>query len=250
VNDLAANVLVFCKPQRQEVIEARVAISKGKRIVVDICDDWLKEYPWYMEMIRMADAVTCPTHEMANRIYARGTEPTIIPDPYEFEQAEPHCAGNRLLWFGHGTNIADLKAALPLLLSYPLRVVSNIPGTIPWSVPTLLDEMAHADIAVFPRYALYKSSNRAIEAIRRGCFVVAEPHPSLEGIPGIWVGNLKGGIEWASRNQGEANRMTGEAQNFASKYHSPSRIGSAWKTICEAVSDCISVAGTSVGKAG
>jgi hypothetical protein len=66
-----------------------------------------------------------------------------------------------------------------------LRVVSNFEGAIPWSKETMLEEFARADIVVIPTTASYKSANRAIEAIRQGCFVVAEPHPALEGFPDL-----------------------------------------------------------------
>jgi hypothetical protein len=244
MNDLTADVLIFAKPQPEEVSEIR----RGS--VVDFCDDWFDEYPWYGKMLTFADAVTCPTMEMARRIKQRGYNATVIPDPYEFAESEPHCGGNNLLWFGHGTNIDDLWAARQQLKGYPLRVVSNVAGAIKWSIPTLLDEMSKADIVIIPKYADYKSSNRAVEAIRRGCFVVAEPHPSLNIIPGIWIGDLREGIEWASRNQQEANNRTGKAQSFASKSHSPSRISSAWRMICEEVSGCTLDAGTSIGMVG
>jgi hypothetical protein len=52
---------------------------------------------------------------------------------------------------------------------------------------------------VIPATAPYKSANRAIEAIRQGCFVVAEPHPALEGFP-IYIGNIKHAIRQRKPN--------------------------------------------------
>lgn len=247
MNDLTSDVLVFAKPQPEEVYEIGMTLCGTQRVIVDFCDDWFNEYPWYGKMLSMADAVTCPTPEMAKRIPAPAT---VIPDPYEFAEAEPHCVGDKLLWFGHGTNIGDLERARPQLKGYPLRVVSNIAGTIPWSIPTLLNELGKADIGIIPKYAAYKSSNRAVEAIRRGCFVVAEEHPSLTDIPGIWKGSLREGIEWAKRHQREANERTREAQSFISQFHNPKRISSAWRAICEGASGCISAADTVIGMGG
>jgi len=246
MNDLTADVLVFAKPQPEEVCEIGLA-THARRVVVDFCDDWFNEYPWYGKMLSMADAVTCPAPEMARRIPVPAT---VIPDPYEFTEAAPHCAGSKLLWFGHGTNLKDLDVARPLLEGFPLRVVSNVAGTTLWSIPTLLNEMKNADIVVIPKYAAYKSSNRAVESIRRGCFVVAEPHPSLEELPGIWIGNLREGIEWASQYPKEANNRTREAQSFISSRFSPRRISSAWRRICEAGSDSISGVGSGTGMDG
>jgi hypothetical protein len=244
MNDLTADVLVFAKPQPEEVKEIR----SGS--VVDICDDWLREYPWYADMCAAADAITCPTQEMARLLSMHGFSATVIPDPYEFAEADPHCGGNNLLWFGHGTNIEDYLRVRPQLEGFPRRAVSNVQGTIPWSIPTLLSEMARADIVIIPKYAEYKSSNRAVEAIRRGCFVVAEPHPSLSNIPGIWQGNLREGIEWASGHPQEANDRTRQAQIFVSRFRSASRISTAWKTTCEAVWDSTSAAGIGTGTDG
>jgi hypothetical protein len=244
INDLTADVLVFAKPQPEEVKEIR----SGS--VVDICDDWFDEYPWYTPMARAADAITCPTEKMAERLKQRGFNATVIPDPYEFAEAEPHYNGNNLLWFGHGMNIDDFLRAKSQIVGYPYRVVSNVPGTIQWSTPVLLNELEKADIVVIPKCAEYKSANRAVEAIRRGCFVVANSHPSLADIPGIWIGDLREGIEWASRNPQEASDWTRRAQNFVSCQYSPQRISTAWKKTCEAVWDSTSDAGIGTGMDG
>ena len=225
-NDLTADTLVFAKPQANELMVMARAKARGAWVVVDFCDD---HFDWmhYQEALRLADAVTCSTTEMAKRIKELGRDATVIPDPYEYPEMPPHCNGVNLLWYGHHVNRDSLQRILPDLKGYPLRVVSNFDGAIPWSKETMLEEFARADIVVIPTTASYKSANRAIEAIRQGCFVVAEPHPALEGFP-IYIGNIKEGIEWTK--QQNMNELILEAQNFVRERFTPQILIDKWKT--------------------
>jgi hypothetical protein len=91
----------------------------------------------------------------------------------------------------------------------------------------MLEEFARADIVVIPATAPYKSANRAIEAIRQGCFVVAEPHPALEGFP-IYIGNIKEGIEWTK--QQDMTALITKAQKFVMAEFTPQTLIDKWKT--------------------
>lgn len=224
-NDLAADTLIFAKPQANELMVMARAKARGAWVVVDFCDD---HFDWmhYQEALRLADAVTCSTNEMAKRIKELGRDATVIADPYEFPEMPPHYAGTNLLWFGHHVNRDSLQRILPDLKGYPLRVVSNFDGAIPWSKETMLEEFARADIVVIPTTASYKSANRAIEAIRQGCFVVAEPHPALKDFP-IYIGNIKEGIEWTK--QQNMNELISKAQKFVREEFSPQILIDKWK---------------------
>jgi len=226
LNDLTADTLVFSKPQAPELMDMARAKARGAWVVVDFCDD---HFDWmhYQEALRLADAVTCPTIEMAKRIKELGKDAIVIPDPYEYPEMPPHCNGVNLLWYGHHVNRDSLKRILPEIEGYPLRVVSNFDGAIPWSHETMLSEFAQADIVVIPATAPYKSANRAIEAIRQGCFVVAEPHPALKDFP-IYIGNIKEGIEWTT--QQNMNELISKAQKFVREEFSPATLIDKWKT--------------------
>jgi len=227
LNDLTADTLVFAKPQANELMDMARAKARGAWVVVDFCDDHF-DWPHYQEALRLADAVTCPTAEMAKRIKELGKDATVIPDPYDYPEMPPHYDGVNLLWYGHHVNRDSLKRILPEIEGYPLRVVSNFDGAIPWSNETMLEEFARADIVVIPATAPYKSANRAIEAIRQGCFVVAEPHPSLEGFP-IYIGNIKEGIEWTTKQN--MNELISKAQKFVREEFSPQTLIDKWKTV-------------------
>jgi len=224
-NDLTADTLIFAKPQANELMDMARAKARGAWVVVDFCDD---HFDWlhYQEALRLADAVTCSTTEMAKRIKELGRDAIVISDPYEYPEMPPHCNGVNLLWYGHHVNRESLQRILPDLEGYPLRVVSNFDGAIPWSKETMLEEFAQADIVVIPATAPYKSANRAIEAIRQGCYVVAEPHPALEGFP-IYIGNIKEGIEWTK--QQNMNKLISKAQKFVMEEFSPQILIDKWK---------------------
>lgn len=230
LNDLSANVLIFSKPAPHELAQAEAAKAKGQRVVADFCDDHF-DRPEYLALARIADAVCAPTFEMAKIVRAAcGKDVHVIPDPYEFQQLEPHCAGDKVLWFGNATNYQSLRRVLPKLAGYPLTVISDAPGCEPWSLERMHRAFAEADIVILPRTAEYKSANRAVEAIRQGCFVVAEPHPALDGFPGIWIGDIKEGIEWTKRNTREANLRLSHAQSYVGRLFAPLTLALAWKT--------------------
>src|SRR5262249_16369827 len=140
----------------------------------------------------------------------------------------PHCGGVRLLWFGHSSNKPSLDRIMPDIEEYPLRVVSNFKGAVPWSHDVMLREFRNADIVVIPSTEYYKSANRTVEAIRQGCFVIAEPHPALKDIPGIWIGDIKKGIEWSKRNSAEARERTSWAQKYVKENYSPRTLAAVW----------------------
>ena len=226
LNDFTADTLIFAKPQANELMHMARAKARGAWVVVDFCDD---HFDWvhYKEALRLADAVTCPTEAMAQIIKKHGRDAMVIADPYEYPEAKPHYNGVNLLWYGHGVNKKSLERIMPDLEGYPLRVVSNFGGTIPWSHETMLEEFARADIVIIPKTEEYKSPNRAIEAIRQGCFVVAEPQPSLKDFP-IWLGDIKEGIEWTkSQNM---NELISKAQKFVTEWYTPKILIDKWKT--------------------
>jgi len=225
LNDLTADTLIFAKPQANELMDMAKAKARGAWVIVDFCDD---HFDWvhYKEALRLADAVSCNTEVMAKIIKEHGRDATVIGDPYEYPEEKPHCNGLNLLWYGHAVNKHSLERILPDLEGYNLRVVSNFGGAIPWSHETMLEEFAKADIVLMPATAEYKSPNRAVEAIRQGCFVVSERDL---GIPEIYVGNIKEGIEWTQTQN--VNQRISTAQKFVTEEFSPKILIDKWKTL-------------------
>jgi len=237
INDAGADVLIFSKPLPGDELIAEEAKGHGKTVVVDFCDDHFST-PLYQAMVKMADAVVCSTLELA---YLCPRSAFIVRDTYEFPEAEPHCNGDNLLWFGHKVNLHTIKDT-----GLPARIVCNAEGCIPWSLETMDREFARADIVLMPATAKYKSPNRTLEAIRQGCFVVAEPHPAINDFP-IYIGDMKEGIEWAKNNQSAANKMIRKAQRFITEKYSPATQASAWKNVLASVSTSVQAGSSGMG---
>lgn len=252
LNDRTADVWVIAKPYEGAVRDIKVALGQGKIVLVDVCDDHCA-LPLYQDMIRLADAVTCSTTQLAARILQFGRTATVIDDPYEFDAQPPHCTANRLLYFGHPTNGEGLQRILPLSARYPFTIVTRASTILPcearvveWSCEALRHELDQADIVLIPATADYKSANRAVEAIQRGCYVVAEPHPSLAQIPGIWQGSIEEGVQWASTHPQDAQAQTLLAQTYISQRFDPRIVANAWSRViqgCPSTSDAAASGG-------
>lgn len=253
INEIDKNtkVAVFTKPFKEDLTLIAELKHRGIKIVADFCDwyfddryipgHWLS---YYKPIASMADRVTTPTKRMAQLMTEIGiTEPTVIFDPYEQDELPPHCNGNRLFWFGHCINGKSLERIRPEIKEYPLIIVSNtntlgypMPReTIPWTPEALTSGFAQSDIVIIPATADYKSSNRAVDALRQGCFVVAEPHPAWEDTPHIYVGNIKEGIEWTLNNLQEANQRILKSQEEIRKQKSPELQANAWRNLLKQV---------------
>jgi len=251
INNPKADVLIFAKPLDQDVKWVLNARKHGRKVIADFCDMHFHLH-FYSLILESANVVTCPTKWFAEQIRLQfGVIAEVIPDPYEYPEVVPHCAGDNLLWFGQGMNIGGLERIGNLIAGYPLRIVSNIEGAISWSKENMLDSFAKSDIVVMPETAPYKSANRTIEAIRQGCFVVAEPHPAINDFPGIWIGNIKKGIEWAKHNPQEANARTRMAQAWVREWYSPKTQADAWRTSIQKAQSCSTLeAGIATGTDG
>lgn len=238
INDPHADVNIFAKPIDQDVPHVLRAKSEGRVVIADFCDMHF-HLNHYDLILKTADLVTVPTQWFADFLASRyGIEAFVVPDPYEYDEAEPHCAGDRLLWFGQALNLDSLERIAPLIVGHPLTVVSNVEGAIPWSRENLLAQFAVNDIVVMPETAPYKSANRTVESIRRGCFVVAEPHPAINLIPGIWIGNIQKGIEWAQSHLTAANERMRISQDYVRKWYSPATQADAWRTAIQKALSC------------
>jgi len=207
------------------------------KVVFDVCDDHFDNHlaSHYRACIERADLVTCNSAEMARIIHAQtGRNATVIPDPYE-QPERPARVHDKLLWFGHQSNLPDL---LPWLHKIPpCTVVSNTPlqGVTQWSPEAMDSAFDAAGLVVIPTgRSSAKSANRAIESLRRGLFPVAGPIPAHADL-GIWQGDIADGVAWALSHQDEVMQRIKAAQGYIREEYSPERIGALWKQALESI---------------
>lgn len=207
-----------------------VAKMGYRAVCFDVCDDHFEgplDEHYHTSCLR-ADLVTCNSEEMARRIYDRtGRDAIVIPDPYEQQQKSPY-VGDNLLWYGHKSNLRDIA---PYVGSLPkLEIITNAEGFTQWSPLEMDRAFDNCGMVVIPTgKSMCKSGNRAIEAIRRGRFVVAGYLPAYSDL-GIWIGNIKDGVRWALENQEEVIRRIIHSQAYVNAMYSPERIAGLWKT--------------------
>lgn len=203
-----------------------------KRLIFDICDDHfahetLGEY--YRRHAKMADAVTCNSEVMRQRIKAEtGREATVIQEPYESEEGAPEI-GDMLLWFGHKSNFKDIERIAPDL-KYPLLILSNYPGYPEWSLDSFNRAIAEPCIVVIPTgKSQAKSENRMVESIRRGRYVCAEHLPAYEPFDQFFpLGPIPEHIERALANPQESIERIKDAQAHIRDRYSPRTIAGQW----------------------
>lgn len=204
-------------------------------VCFDVCDDHFegKYADHYKSGVARADQVTCNSLEMSRVVYKHtGREPIVIPDPYEQPEKPPRI-DDRLLWFGHQSNLQDLVPWLDGLNN--IQVVSNAPGVTQWSPESMDRAFDSSGLVILPTgKSMAKSGNRAIESLRRGLFVVAGYLPAYSDL-GIYVGNIHDGIDWALTHQNEALDRIANAQAYIRTEYSPERIAQQWLTALESI---------------
>jgi hypothetical protein len=208
------------------------ATSGFKKVCFDVCDDHFDNVYSYYENCKRADLVTCNSLEMARVIKEKtGVDAVFIPDPYEQPEKEPRIH-DRILWFGHASNIGDL---VPWCDLPNLEVVSNIEGVTQWSPENMDAAFERAGLVIIPTgKSMAKSGNRAIESIRRGLFVVAGYLPAYADL-GIYIGDIGDGVRWAldMDNMNEVQCRIEAAQGYVGWKYSPERIAKLWKIALE-----------------
>ncbi len=247
VNGGEANVLIFCKPTPDDLKLAKESKAEGIKIVADLGDDHFRHPVWgpiYVEMAKLADAVVCPTENMAGRImkYVSRKVDAVIPDPYEEPQSLPHANGaNKFLWFGNAGNLKDLKPYFEFLKDMPLRIVTGENKEaiqyLRWTPQVQTEELRQTNIVLMPhrKGVEYKSANRLVNAMRAGCFVVGSDHPSHQEFKRyMWTGNMMTGVKWAQHFRDELDEIVTEGQVYIEKF-SPANVGKQWKQLLESL---------------
>lgn len=240
INGGEADVVVFAKPSEIDVQGAENCKREGLKVVVDLCDDHFAHKTLgkvYREIVQHADLVTCPTKYMAGVIKSiTGKDAEVIADPYEFPYTEPHAVGEKFLWFGHQINLPDIQKWFKHLQGLDLTLVTGSTDKVHHTLYTpevLQQKLAESNVVLLPvSNGLYKSANRMVNAIRMGCFVVAESHPAHEEFKQMmWVGHLYTGLNWIKAQREDLNALVSQAQEHVEKHYSPKAIADRWEEV-------------------
>jgi hypothetical protein len=210
----------------------------------DVCDDHFDnpvKSRYYRSMLEIADVVTCTTPYLKERIWQLGRDSTVISDPLEFPQRAPKIGVQKLLWYGHSSNLDPL---FELDLSgYELAIVTNKneDWCLPWSHENMRKGLEWCDVVIIPVKQetqkaswLAKSPNRMTEAINAGRFVVANDMPAYRDY-GMYLGDIKQGLEWLKSNREAAYQTLEQAQRKVRALHSPEIIGACWESLFDSI---------------
>ena len=108
-----------------------------------------------------------------------------------------------------------------------------------WSTDTQTAELQKANLCLIPtrKGVEYKSPNRMVNALRAGCFVIADLHPAYEEFRDfVWTGNVITGIKWAQHFKQDLDAIVGEGQKYIRKF-APSEIGKQWSQLLTSLCD-------------
>lgn len=199
-----------------------------KSTVFDICDNHFDSSvvgDYYHRHTNKADYVTCNTEAMQRVIKEKtGRESMVIPDPYESEE-QPAGFGDGILWFGHESNLKHIE---PYRYLKPRILTGD-----EWSRTKQLDLLSKCGIVLIPtdKTGFCKSSNRLVESVRNGRFVVAgddvESYREFSDL--MWIGDISSGIEWALGHPAQCIERVKECQERIRDKYSPETIGKHWK---------------------
>ncbi|HEY9276692.1 MAG TPA: methyltransferase domain-containing protein [Methylotenera sp.] len=242
---------------------AQDAKNRGATVITDFCDNFLahpQRGPLQHALLAIADYVTASTPAMAEAIQATGKNvDAIIADPVDFSKGAIKFGPNKvlqLLWFGHVVNIDTLIKWLPQLTEYAqqqplaLNIVTTLTNDIsdiqkfipeglqveytPWSEAATVEALANCDLVVIPTLdndiKKAKSSNRLLETLWSGRFVVAGNLPSYASFANsAWVGDdLIEGVRWAVANPEEVMSRIKLGQQHVAQHYSKEIIGQLW----------------------
>jgi hypothetical protein len=208
----------------------------------DVCDDHFdnpKISSYYRTMLDVADVVTCTTPYLQGRIKDFGRDATVISDPLEYPRQPPKIGWEKKLWYGHDSNLAPLME----LGLENLAIITNLneDWCLPWSHENMRKGLAWCDLVVIPvkkemekASALAKSPNRMTEAINAGRFVVANDMPAYREY-GMFLGDIREGIEWVKNNSEAALQALKTAQTTVEALHSPQVIASQWEALFDSI---------------
>lgn len=247
----------------------------GRRVIYDFCDFDFREPALMAHRREMAmRAHRCVASSNTLAAVVAGTlemdSPAVVPDPYEGPAGEPKFSpGNELLklvWFGHVANLqnlfdlldllADFGREVPLSLTVITEAVEGMEEAFaqtnmkfegrlilrltPWSPEAVWQGLIDCDLVIIPSadndQKRAKSSNRVVESLRAGRFVVANPVPAYQDFGDFarLDTDVIAGLRWTMAHRQEIKSRVESGQVFVTQRYSPEMITSAWMEVLTA----------------
>lgn len=245
-----ANIFMKHFKASEMISEAHECKNAGSKVIFDICDNHFNRdaKDTYHTMCDLADTVTCNTESMAKVIKEKtGKEAKLVKDPITFPRYDVEInmdSDPNILWFGHASNLSSLMAVASKI-PYNITCITNIDKKIsegnvkavPWEIGLVEHIIQFFDIVIIPtseyrHYAQMKSSNRAVDALHAGRFVVTD-NPRIYGefSDFIWIGDIAEGIQWYVDNPTQAYHKTKEGQLYVGVNYNHEVIHEQWKKV-------------------
>jgi len=273
--DFSADTVVISKtidPAALKVI--RLAQKNGARLILDMCDSHFDNPEigaYHKKLCEISNAVVASTPEMARVIKQEsGRDAVVIGDPYEGKRGRPKCDPAtpkvKLLWFGHISNLDALAQMIPELrelvsdeIVFQIEIVTQITPAVeemfgmdsdlngegieleltPWTMENNAKAIQRCDFVIIPtlkiQKILVKSTNRVVESLWGGRFVLAGDIPAYQAFKEwAWIDDdIKAGIAWALVHRSEIPDRISAAQNYISQYYSSEVISQQWGEVFE-----------------
>lgn len=232
----AGDVVVLSKHSEDNWKIAREAKERGSKVVYDICDDHFDDAlnVHYYATINYTDIITVPTRYLQRKVKEKtNRDADIITDPYEWPEASPKKPSDKLMWYGMPGNFPAFLKEAERLEGYQVIALTDPgvhPGVTEWSMENMAAGFQSAGLVILPQSKEGKSPNRMVEAIRQGLYVVASPQESYE-LYGMWLGDIKEGIEWAIGNPQKAKKAVKRAQDIVRNLNSPETVADDWEAV-------------------
>jgi hypothetical protein len=253
----------------------RVVKARGKKLVVDVCDNPLPRPgpipTFYTEAMAIANAVAVNSERMAELMEGHCRRPPLIIEdallspmqPPKFAPTTPL----RVLWFGHPMNVEYLNPSLHglrlLAEQRPLKLILvtldgcgvkewtqkvSAPGFsasfVPFSIEAQAIALQHCDVVLIPSdpgdmMKAGASSNRLVETINAGRLAVASPLPSyLPFADGAWIGkNLPSAIAWSLEHPSIIVDGIKRGQELIRGRFTPEKIGKEWTDLFRSLAE-------------
>ena len=261
------DVIIVSKMFHNDVVNLIKEAKRNNIKIISIFDDWFvdkniidKRHLINLEAEKLSNVNVVKTSEAAKVLKNNlGINSQIIPDYLRFNKS----IGNlhfkdpiKVSWFGMYTNfdtllfginqIVESNIACELsVISSQLRFLKKHIATInktkisikliEWT-EAMDKEVIKSDVVIIPLLddsrRKIKSSNRIIDAINLGKFVVmSDVHQFKEFKEFCYMGHIGEGLKWVQNNKQSAKEIVLKGQNYVERNYSKEKITGLWRNV-------------------